>query len=460
MQITCSTCGSDVDAQPPAYRCPQCNAELEAQLEVQNVQAFDVQDTTAYHYRQAADLAMQGETEAALRTIDKALAHKDASQLHLLAALIHRRRKEFDQMRGHVAAIPMDDVLRPEGEWLLREHQRRLQVARSQSAQSQPQSGWRRWLPSMQRLRPRGRDEHPSSPPRSSISRSPLSRSLRELYPLDAVARRRPAAWLVALTAFAAILALVWWQSDQLAGAIGGWSQGLPSVAERLPQPTSTIAASPTGARPVTATAPAEQQSASTVATSSLPADSPPTDTETATPPPAPSSTPAAVTFLTAELTAIAGSPEPLAARGTDDAVLALAAEVRFPLDIYFQLLRRPDLGELPVRAARAEGTLRLIGSVSTHQQRSELVELAANIPGVERVDGRELIIRLPDSYRVQEGETLWIIADKLYGDGARWEDLYAANAAALGEDPVLQEGQELTVPPLETGPLPPEVRP
>lgn len=48
-----------------------------------------------------------------------------ASELNLLGAILCKRLGRWDDMRHFVAAIPADDALRGEGEWLLRSNQAR-----------------------------------------------------------------------------------------------------------------------------------------------------------------------------------------------------------------------------------------------------------------------------------------------------------------------------------------------
>jgi len=55
-----------------------------------------------------------------------------------------------------------------------------------------------------------------------------------------------------------------------------------------------------------------------------------------------------------------------------------------------------------------------------------------------------------PKTYTVRYGDTLYMIAKKIYGNGDRWRDLYAANKAAIGPDPnTLKKvtNQQLVVP-------------
>ena len=87
---------------------------------------------TVYH--RALEHYSMGNEEAALEGIQQGIEVLEAPELYLLAALIYRKRGEFKEMREHVAAIPADDVLRGEGEWLLRSHQEQLQLGRREEA--------------------------------------------------------------------------------------------------------------------------------------------------------------------------------------------------------------------------------------------------------------------------------------------------------------------------------------
>ncbi|PLT45488.1 Phage-like element PBSX protein xkdP [Paenibacillus pasadenensis] len=53
-----------------------------------------------------------------------------------------------------------------------------------------------------------------------------------------------------------------------------------------------------------------------------------------------------------------------------------------------------------------------------------------------------------PAFYVVVAGDSLWKIAQRIWGDGDRWRELHAANQAAIGKDPNrLKVGLKLAVP-------------
>ena len=107
----------------------------------------------------------------------------------------------------------------------------------------------------------------------------------------------------------------------------------------------------------------------------------------------------------------------------------------------------RGDLAVLPIDATLQDGRLVLSGVVALTSHRLELLALVATMPGVAEVDAIDLVVRLPEVYTVGDGDTLWTIAYYLYGDGSRWEELYAVNAELLGNTVLLAVGMELQVP-------------
>lgn len=53
----------------------------------------------------------------------------------------------------------------------------------------------------------------------------------------------------------------------------------------------------------------------------------------------------------------------------------------------------------------------------------------------------------IPKTYAVKPGDTLWAIAKKTLGDGARWREIYNNNVDVIGEDPnLIRPGQVLRI--------------
>jgi hypothetical protein len=124
-----------------------------------------------------------------------------------------------------------------------------------------------------------------------------------------------------------------------------------------------------------------------------------------------------------------------------------LAGAAPFDLTAYLTQTVRPDLATLGVGATLQGSTLKLQGIVELFEQRQALIELGQQAPGISEVDAVDLLIRLPATYTVQPGESLWIISYKLYGSD-RVAELFAANREGMASAESIRVGQVLQVPP------------
>lgn len=52
-----------------------------------------------------------------------------------------------------------------------------------------------------------------------------------------------------------------------------------------------------------------------------------------------------------------------------------------------------------------------------------------------------------PKTYKVAKGNSLWLIAKKVYGNGARWKEIYEANKGIIKNPNLIYVGQELVIP-------------
>ncbi|MEZ4833154.1 MAG: LysM peptidoglycan-binding domain-containing protein [Caldilineaceae bacterium] len=393
---------------PPRFRCPNCDTDLSDQHRSEAGPVFLPEDEIQGCYDRAAELALTGNYGDALGAIERGLERVNASELHLLAAIIHRKQHAYDQMRRHVAAIPVDDVLRAEAEWLLRSHQEQQRALR-QAAQT-------------------------ATPPRRATPLDPSARPLNRadrflLNEFGEEPPRRRFGWAWALPVVAVFAVLIWWQAPLINRYLPldnllGQTLNLPA-AERSDL-TDSGGQSPTED---TVTAPTPLVTPTPQATA-LP---------TATPLPnvveaVPTETP---------------SPEPIAAGDESSVVQAVATAPPFNLAAYLRLRDRPDLADLDIDARLQDRTLLLQGVVTSTRVRNELLSLATELPNVEDVNAIDLLLRLPETYTVQENDTLWNIAFDFYGDAARWRQILDMNTEILGEDgTLLSPGQVLTLPP------------
>lgn len=58
-----------------------------------------------------------------------------------------------------------------------------------------------------------------------------------------------------------------------------------------------------------------------------------------------------------------------------------------------------------------------------------------------------EQAVDIPATYKVQKGDTLWKISDKVYGSGKKWAKIYYANKSVIPDPDKLKAGVTLVIP-------------
>ncbi|MDR1885632.1 MAG: LysM peptidoglycan-binding domain-containing protein, partial [Synergistaceae bacterium] len=101
------------------------------------------------------------------------------------------------------------------------------------------------------------------------------------------------------------------------------------------------------------------------------------------------------------------------------------------------------DLGRIEVAVERVGSTIRASGRIPNLYVRYLVEQSLWDIPGITDVDLRGLVV--DRSYRVNRGDSLWLIAKKVYGQGASWTLLAKENN--LDNPNRLKIGQELSLP-------------
>jgi LysM repeat protein len=101
------------------------------------------------------------------------------------------------------------------------------------------------------------------------------------------------------------------------------------------------------------------------------------------------------------------------------------------------------EIGRIEVVVERVGDTLRASGKIPNLHVRYLVEEALWKVPGISDIDLRGLVV--DRTYRVNRGDSLWIIAKKVYGQGASWTLLAKAND--LRDPGKLKIGQELLLP-------------
>ena len=392
-EVTCFRCLRIVHITPDDERCSVCGEDLK--------QLIPAAYASRYFYDRAAHFAGEGKLQAALTEVERGLAYRESAELHLLGGILAKRLHDFDLMRQHVAAIPLDDVLRQEAEWLLRSHQTRQRTLRQAD-----------------KVRKRGRRADSLEPEEEPLPFLVDDVSPSALRTLPTTQRSR--IWVGMLVVL--LITLAGWSLVGPGSLLfGGWLSGGATPTE-APETAGNPALPSTNAtlQFITNTQP------SLILTPTL---------QISVTPDVPNN-----------LVQTSGTPEPLAAITPRSAVEALDSKL-FDLKSFLLQKDRQDLAQLEVSAILQGAQLQLKGIVPMDAQRRALIELAQGAPDVTAVDAVDLLVRLPPTYTVQEGDTLWDITVKLYGDPARMSALTEANADILASPEALRVGMELKIP-------------
>lgn len=386
-EVVCYNCGRIVHISPDAELCSVCGENLRELLHPVHA--------SKYFYDRAAKLAAGDQVLPALEEIDRGLRYQPSSELRLLGAILSKRLGDFAQMRYHVAAIPVDDVLRPEGEWLLRAHQRHQRELREATKSGQ------------------------ITRTRAMITEAEMPYAMQ---PTQTARGRLPAGVALAGVFLVILLGGAWFFKAFPFGQIQPGSQDETADSNPLVTPVQQPALS----QPTNTPLPAAEATLVLTPTATITPNVPPN-------------------VANAEITA---TPNEIAA---NDMTGTVGFDAGQPLDLqgYLQQQNRPDLAQLAVTATQQAGVLTLIGTAPSFELRQALLEVAKTLPGVTEVNGINLLLRPADNYVVQPGDTLWDISYRLYGDN-KIAAILAANRDILPSPEALDVGMVLKVPPIE----------
>ena len=420
MHLACPECGAPVDVTSSFSNCPACDANVASH--------YTPAEMTRTVYHRALEHYSMGNEVAALEGIDQGISLLEAPELHLLAALIYRKRGEFKEMREHVSAIPADDILRSEGEWLLRSHQEQLQLGRREEARKRGRAKGTQ-LAVGKASRQFSTEYYPAPLDKKQVAKKGTFKIRRNRLP-----------WAIPIAA--ALLVVIFFSRgsgdslltalrqlrtipDQLTSFYSSFTRDEPPVAtgaDDKPETGSQFSAAAIENTPTPEMSSAAPSTPTTLPTPE-PTQSPPTPTATSS-----------------------ASPDVKAT------IIAAARVQSFDLTTFLNEQNRSDLAAFGIQASWAPGAppgeLIVQGTVTMTSVQIELLGLVSEIEEVTSIDHSGLEVDLPETYLVGEGENLRHIALRLYGDSDRWTEIYDANKDLIGEDPNnLWVGLSLTVP-------------
>lgn len=389
MQVTCLYCGAEAVVTPEYPECRQCTGDLSS-LITSDLKA-------AYYYDKARDAAEQGAHFIALQQIQRGLQAQDTSELHLLAAILYADLDREEQLRAHIGAIPVNDVLRPEAEALLK---RLVQRRTGSLAQELDRN---------------------SGPPEAALADGSF---------WGWGLRNATVGAILVVVAAVAVLSVLRNPVGNLQALIPNWltqqAGSSPLVQTEVPasEAEPLLVAADDSAQSDQAADPVESATSEEVVQAPEPATQP------------------AVESAQADGSASGDAWSHQVALN----VLERIALKRIDFGPVLGQLGYPELEEREIVAVVQGDQLVLMGTVESLAERTTLLDAVSGIPGLGAVDAEALNVVVPaQTHVVVSGDSLWNLAYRYLGDGNLWSDIVAANPNS--EDGLLVIGQEIQIP-------------
>lgn len=100
------------------------------------------------------------------------------------------------------------------------------------------------------------------------------------------------------------------------------------------------------------------------------------------------------------------------------------------------------------------DGVVKLSGDVSDSTALEKVVLLAGNVEGVSEVQLDNVLGAKPSNdveyYEIRKGDSLWKVAEKVYGNGAKYTEIFNANKEVIKDPDLIYPGQKIRIPKVE----------
>ena len=101
------------------------------------------------------------------------------------------------------------------------------------------------------------------------------------------------------------------------------------------------------------------------------------------------------------------------------------------------------------------DGVAKIKGKAKDQSAFEKAILMAGNVLGINQVQAAELELETGDAadeeaivfYTIKKGDTLWAIATKHLGNGARYPEIFEANKEVIKDPDLIYPGQQIRIP-------------
>ncbi|MBS9778625.1 MAG: peptidoglycan-binding protein LysM [Gammaproteobacteria bacterium] len=97
------------------------------------------------------------------------------------------------------------------------------------------------------------------------------------------------------------------------------------------------------------------------------------------------------------------------------------------------------------------DGVAHISGDAADSAALEKAVLMAGNVEGVSEVEISNVSGAAPadsvEYYEIEEGDSLWRVAEKCYGNGAKYTDIFEANKEVIKDPDLIYPGQKIRIP-------------